>query len=81
MAKDTPMTLYLNTHACLEQMRKIAEDDGTRSGPRVSCGLFVTYVAYAPVIVTYVTNSFYSVTKYICVLQPQLTCYCTMSVQ
>ena len=35
VAKDTPMTLYLNTHACLEQMRKKAEDEGTR-GPRVS---------------------------------------------
>ena len=70
VAKDTPMTLYLNTHACLEQMRKIAEDDGTRSGPRVSCVLFVTYVAYGALIVIYVTYSYCSVTKYMVLFLP-----------
>lgn len=34
VAKDTPMLLYLNTHAALEQMRKQAERDNER-GPRV----------------------------------------------
>lgn len=34
MSKDTPMLLYLNTHAALEQMRKQAERDNER-GPRV----------------------------------------------
>ncbi|XP_071803579.1 polyribonucleotide 5'-hydroxyl-kinase Clp1-like [Asterias amurensis] len=34
IAKDTPMTTYLNTHAALEQMRQQAEQEGTR-GPRV----------------------------------------------
>lgn len=36
MSKDTPMLLYLNTHAALEQMRKQAERDNER-GPRVGC--------------------------------------------
>ncbi|KAG8004014.1 Polyribonucleotide 5'-hydroxyl-kinase Clp1 [Nibea albiflora] len=35
VSKDTPMLLYLNTHAALEQMRKQAERDNER-GPRVS---------------------------------------------
>lgn len=35
MSKDTPMLLYLNAHAALEQMRKQAERDNER-GPRVS---------------------------------------------
>lgn len=35
MSKDTPMLLYLNTHAALEQMRKQAERENER-GPRVS---------------------------------------------
>ena len=34
IAKDTPMTMYVNTHAALEQMRQKAEEDFTR-GPRV----------------------------------------------
>lgn len=34
VSKDTPMLLYLNTHAALEQMRKQAERDN-ESGPRV----------------------------------------------
>ncbi|XP_057707139.1 polyribonucleotide 5'-hydroxyl-kinase Clp1 [Corythoichthys intestinalis] len=34
VSKDTPMLLYLNTHAALEQMRKQAERDNER-GPRV----------------------------------------------
>ncbi|KAK7922096.1 hypothetical protein WMY93_008998 [Mugilogobius chulae] len=34
VSKDTPMLLYLNTHAALEQMRKQAEKDNER-GPRV----------------------------------------------
>lgn len=35
VSKDTPMLLYLNTHAALEQMRKQAERDNER-GPRVN---------------------------------------------
>ncbi len=34
-AKETPMTMYLNTHAALEQMRVKAEKEDTR-GPRVN---------------------------------------------
>ncbi|XP_038044313.1 polyribonucleotide 5'-hydroxyl-kinase Clp1-like [Patiria miniata] len=34
ISRDTPMTVYLNTHAALEQMRQQAEQEGTR-GPRV----------------------------------------------
>ncbi|CAM4616192.1 hypothetical protein PO909_007115 [Leuciscus waleckii] len=34
VSKDTPMMLYLNTHAALEQMRRQAEKDNER-GPRV----------------------------------------------
>lgn len=34
VSKDTPMLLYLNTHAALEQMRKQAERENER-GPRV----------------------------------------------
>ncbi|MBN3299408.1 CLP1 kinase, partial [Amia calva] len=34
VSKDTPMLLYLNTHAALEQMRQQAERDNER-GPRV----------------------------------------------
>lgn len=34
VSKDTPMLLYLNTHAALEQMRRQAERDNER-GPRV----------------------------------------------
>nr|XP_055033873.1 polyribonucleotide 5'-hydroxyl-kinase Clp1 [Misgurnus anguillicaudatus]XP_055033874.1 polyribonucleotide 5'-hydroxyl-kinase Clp1 [Misgurnus anguillicaudatus] len=34
VSKDTPMLLYLNTHAALEQMRRQAEKDHER-GPRV----------------------------------------------
>ncbi|KAF7707041.1 polyribonucleotide 5'-hydroxyl-kinase Clp1 isoform X2 [Silurus meridionalis] len=34
ISKDTPMLLYLNTHAALEQMRRQAERDNER-GPRV----------------------------------------------
>ncbi|XP_071812163.1 polyribonucleotide 5'-hydroxyl-kinase Clp1-like [Apostichopus japonicus] len=33
-SKDTPMLIYLNTHAALDQMRQQAETDGSR-GPRV----------------------------------------------
>ena len=35
VSRDTPMLLYLNTHAALEQMRRQAERDNER-GPRVS---------------------------------------------
>ena len=35
VSKDTPMLLYLNTHAALEQMRRLAERDN-EGGPRVS---------------------------------------------
>ncbi|XP_064200141.1 polyribonucleotide 5'-hydroxyl-kinase Clp1 isoform X4 [Anguilla rostrata] len=35
VSRDTPMLLYLNTHAALEQMRQQAERDNER-GPRVS---------------------------------------------
>ena len=35
ISRDTPMLLYLNTHAALEQMRQQAERDNER-GPRVS---------------------------------------------
>ncbi|ELU18019.1 hypothetical protein CAPTEDRAFT_222774 [Capitella teleta] len=35
IAKDTPMTMYLNCHTALEQMRKKAEDDFSIRGPRV----------------------------------------------
>lgn len=34
IAKQTPMVIYLNTHAALEQMRMQCERDNTR-GPRV----------------------------------------------
>ena len=34
IAKDTPMTMYVNTHGALEQMRQKADTDGGR-GPRV----------------------------------------------
>ncbi|KAJ8313485.1 hypothetical protein KUTeg_008046, partial [Tegillarca granosa] len=34
IAKETPMVVYVNTHAALEQMRVRAEEDSTR-GPRV----------------------------------------------
>ncbi|KAL5006475.1 hypothetical protein ScPMuIL_015281 [Solemya velum] len=34
ISKDTPMTIYVNTHQALEQMRHIAEEHVTR-GPRV----------------------------------------------
>ncbi|XP_032897984.1 polyribonucleotide 5'-hydroxyl-kinase Clp1 [Amblyraja radiata] len=34
VSRDTPMTIYLNCHAALEQMRQRAEEDGER-GPRV----------------------------------------------
>lgn len=34
VSRDTPMLLYLNTHAALEQMRKQAEKENER-GPRV----------------------------------------------
>lgn len=34
VAKETPMVMYINTHAALEQMREKAESDNTR-GPRV----------------------------------------------
>lgn len=34
VAKETPMVVYLNTHAALEQMRQKAEKEGTR-GPRI----------------------------------------------
>ncbi|XP_064647786.1 polyribonucleotide 5'-hydroxyl-kinase Clp1-like [Lineus longissimus] len=34
IAKDTPMTMYVNTHAALEQMRQAADSDKSR-GPRV----------------------------------------------
>ncbi|KAK3109122.1 hypothetical protein FSP39_023474 [Pinctada imbricata] len=34
VAKETPMVMYVNTHAALEQMREKAEKDDTR-GPRV----------------------------------------------
>ena len=40
MSKDTPMLLYLNTHAALEQMRKQAERDNER-GPRVGLNVSV----------------------------------------
>ena len=35
VSKDTPMVMYVNTHAALEQMRKAAEDSKSR-GPKVS---------------------------------------------
>lgn len=38
VSKDTPMLIYLNTHAALDQMRQQAETEGSR-GPRVSCFL------------------------------------------
>lgn len=56
VAKDTPMLLYVNSHASLEQMRQRAESDDTR-GPRVMvvgpasvgkstvCKLLVNYAA------------------------------------
>ena len=34
ISKETPMRVYINTHAALEQMRAKAEEDNTR-GPRV----------------------------------------------
>eukprot|EP00058_Branchiostoma_floridae_P009643 XP_002595131.1 hypothetical protein BRAFLDRAFT_118599 [Branchiostoma floridae] len=34
VSKDTPMVMYVNTHAALEQMRQQAQDQGKR-GPRV----------------------------------------------
>lgn len=34
VSKDTPMLIYLNTHAALDQMRQQAEAEGSR-GPRV----------------------------------------------
>ncbi|XP_023931897.1 polyribonucleotide 5'-hydroxyl-kinase Clp1-like [Lingula anatina] len=34
IAKETPMTMYVNTHAALEQMRQKADEEFTR-GPRV----------------------------------------------
>ncbi|XP_025096265.1 polyribonucleotide 5'-hydroxyl-kinase Clp1-like [Pomacea canaliculata] len=34
ISKETPMTMYLNTHAAMEQMRQKADMEGTR-GPRV----------------------------------------------
>ena len=33
-SQETPMLIYLNTHAALEQLKKTAEADDTR-GPRV----------------------------------------------
>lgn len=39
IAKETPMVIYVNTHAALEQMRQKAEEDGTR-GPTVSKDVF-----------------------------------------
>ena len=38
VAKETPMTMYLNTHAALEQMRQRATTEEAR-GPRV-CLMF-----------------------------------------
>ena len=35
VSKDTPMVMYVNTHAVLEQMRNAAEENGSR-GPKVS---------------------------------------------
>ena len=35
VAKETPMTMYLNTHTAAEQMRIKAEKDNSR-GPRVN---------------------------------------------
>ncbi|XP_075258982.1 polyribonucleotide 5'-hydroxyl-kinase Clp1-like isoform X2 [Convolutriloba macropyga] len=38
VSKDTPMVMYVNTHAVLEQMRNAAEENGSR-GPKVMiCG-------------------------------------------
>ena len=34
ISKETPMIIYINTHAALEQMREKAEKEVTR-GPRV----------------------------------------------
>ena len=34
VSKETPMVMYVNSHAALEQMRQKAEDDCSR-GPRV----------------------------------------------
>ena len=34
ISKETPMTMYLNTHAAMEQMRQKADLEETR-GPRV----------------------------------------------
>lgn len=41
VSKDTPMLLYLNTHAALEQMRQQAERDNER-GPRVCLDVCVS---------------------------------------
>ena len=35
ISKETPMVIYINTHAAVEQMREKAEKEVTR-GPRVS---------------------------------------------
>ena len=40
MAKETPMTMYLNTHSAAEQMRIKAEKDDSR-GPRVKISIFI----------------------------------------
>ena len=37
ISKETPMVIYINTHAAIEQMREKAEKEVTR-GPRVGYG-------------------------------------------
>lgn len=44
VSRDTPMLLYLNTHAALEQMRQQAERDNER-GPRVSPAKMYTHLS------------------------------------
>lgn len=49
VSKDTPMLLYLNTHAALEQMRRQAERDNER-GPRVCHYLLFMHFIYRYVV-------------------------------
>lgn len=43
VSKETPMVMYVNTHAAMEQMREKAEAENTR-GPRVCSFHFSTYI-------------------------------------
>ncbi|XP_063715229.1 polyribonucleotide 5'-hydroxyl-kinase Clp1-like [Symsagittifera roscoffensis] len=38
VSKDTPMVMYVNTHAALEQMRTAAEENGSRGPKSMICG-------------------------------------------